>query len=208
MSGLVNYRLERGEQRRAEERNSSFCRGDTLLLPPEHVCLFRLVVCGVRAGYATLCWPVRKAHIFPLRCYFILKTISFYQDRLGTNKHREGTQKEMMRFPLSAQCRDAILDIAWPLYLRAIGEAGPPAGKDQGPYAAVTAAPADAPPPGAEGAVGGGGGIAPASTPREPSMLLKRIISLLIIFSASTVAWFDPPFGAVRLPYLTPTRAP
>ena len=117
----------------------------------------------------------------------------------------------MMRFPLSAQCRDAILDIAWPLYLRAIGEAGPPAGKDQGPYAAVTAAPADAPPPGAEGAaaaaVGGGGGIAPAA-PREPSMLLKRIISLLIIFSASTVAWFDPPFGAVRLPYLTPTRAP
>jgi hypothetical protein len=152
---------------------------------------------------------VRKAHIFPLRCYFILKN-DIILPRQARDKQAQGrhSKRDDAFSVVRAQCRDAILDIAWPLYLRAIGEAGPPAGKDQGPYAAVTAAPADAPPPGAEGAVGGGGGIAPASTPREPSMLLKRIISLLIIFSASTVAWFDPPFGAVRLPYLTPTRAP
>ena len=32
---------------------------------------------------------------------------------------------------------------------------------------------------------------------QQPSMQLKRVVSVLIALSASTVAWFDPPFGAV-----------
>lgn len=95
-------------------------------------------------------------------------------------------------------CRDAILDLCYPLYLRAIGEAKVVDSTQDGPYSAVTAAPPDAPASDSDGVA-----TAAASTSegrgktREPSMLLKRVVSLLIVLSASTVAWFDPPFGAV-----------
>eukprot|EP01043_Picozoa_sp_COSAG02_P062694 COSAG02_NODE_8712_length_2464_cov_2.186892_2_plen_155_part_00 len=95
-------------------------------------------------------------------------------------------------------CRDAILDLCYPLYLRAIGEAPVVDSAQDGPYSTVTAAPPDAPAPGSDGvatataSMSDGGGKT-----RVPSMLLKRLLALLIVLSASSVAWFDPPFGAV-----------
>ena len=35
------------------------------------------------------------------------------------------------------------------------------------------------------------------SSPREPSMLLKRCTAIFIVATGSTIAWFDPPFGTV-----------
>ena len=94
-------------------------------------------------------------------------------------------------------CRDAILDLCYPLYLRAIGEAPAVDSTQDGPYSAVTAAPPDAPAPGSDGAAITTAAMSAGGEPRAPSMLLKRVVSLLIVLSASSVAWFDPPFGAV-----------
>ena len=68
---------------------------------------------------------------------------------------------------LAWPCRDAILELSYPVYLKCIGEGA--GGKDSGSLAVE----------------------------RKPTLLTKRLVVLAVVLSASTVAWFDPPFGAV-----------
>lgn len=69
---------------------------------------------------------------------------------------------------LAWPCRDAILEITYPLYLQCIGEGGA-GGKDSGSLAIE----------------------------RKPTMLTKRLVTLAVVLSAASVAWFNPPFGAL-----------
>jgi amino acid permease len=80
-------------------------------------------------------------------------------------------------------CRDALLELLYPLYLkyrrrrhRRSSDLDVPAKRGDSDWDAATTF-AAAPPP--------------------PSLPLKRMAALLVIASAASVAWFDPPFAAL-----------